>query len=96
MEIQTKKTRIILVIEAIWMSKKLSQCFVVKIYKVLFSTLFDKMAGRTYCPETKANGFKLIELKEEVICRNILELDSRGFAPWFASVEDMANYIFEL
>jgi hypothetical protein len=38
---------------------------------------------------------KLTELEEEVILRNILELDTRGFAPRLASVEDMANYILE-
>jgi hypothetical protein len=38
---------------------------------------------------------KLTELEEEVILRNILELDTRGFAPRLAGVEDMANYILE-
>jgi hypothetical protein len=38
---------------------------------------------------------KLTELEEEVILRNILELDIRGFAPRLAGVEDMANYILE-
>jgi hypothetical protein len=30
-----------------------------------------------------------------VIIRNILNLDSRGFAPGLASVEDIANYILK-
>jgi hypothetical protein len=38
---------------------------------------------------------KLTELEEEVILRNILELDTRGFAPRLAGVEDIANYILE-
>ena len=95
MEIQTKEARIILAIEAIRTSKRLSQRSVAKIYKVPESTLRDRMAGRTYRPETTANGLKLTELEEEVVCRNILELDSRGFAPRLASVEDMANFILE-
>jgi hypothetical protein len=37
----------------------------------------------------------LTELEEEVILRNILELDTRGFAPRLAGVEDIANYILE-
>ena len=53
------------------------------------------MAGRTYRPETKANSLKLTKLEEEVILRNILDLDSRGFAPRLASVEDMANLLLE-
>jgi hypothetical protein len=38
---------------------------------------------------------KLTELEEEVILRNILKLDTRGFAPRLAGVEDIANYILE-
>lgn len=95
MEIQTKEARIILAIEAIRTSKRLSQRSAAKIYKVSESTLRDRMAGRTYRLETTANGLKLTELEEEVVCRNILELDSRGFAPRLASVEDIANFILE-
>ena len=62
---------------------------------MLLSTLSDRIAGRTYRPETKANGLKLTELEEEVILRNILNMDSRGFAPRLASIEDMANFILE-
>jgi hypothetical protein len=53
------------------------------------------MAGRTYRPETTANGLKLTKLEEEVVCRNILKLDSRGFAPRLASIKDIANFILE-
>jgi hypothetical protein len=53
------------------------------------------MAGRTYRPKTKANSLKLTELEEEVVCWNILKLDSRGFTPWLAGVKDMANFILE-
>lgn len=94
MEIQTKEARIILAIEAIRTSEKLSQRSAAKIYKVLLSTLSNRMAGRTYRPETTANSLNLTKL-EEVVCRNILKLDSRGFAPRLASVEDMANFILE-
>ena len=53
------------------------------------------MAGRTYRPDSTANCYKLTELEEEVVCRNILELDSRGFAPRLAGVKDIANFILE-
>ena len=62
---------------------------------MLLSTLSDRIAGRTYRPETKANSLKLTELEEEVILRNILDMDSRGFTPRLASVEDIANFILE-
>jgi transcriptional regulator with XRE-family HTH domain len=95
MEIQTQEVRIILAIEAIRTSKKLSQRSVAKIYRVPLSTLSDRMAGRTPRPETRPNNQKLSKLEEGVIVRYILDLDSRGFAPRLAGVEDIANYILE-
>lgn len=95
MEIQTKKTRIILVIKTIRSSKKLSQRSAAKIYKVPRATLSAKMTGRTYRLETKANRHKLNDLEEETLIRYILDLDSREFAPRLASVEDMANLLLE-
>ena len=53
------------------------------------------MASRTARDETRPNYHKLSPLEEQVIIRNILELDSRGFVPRLASVEDMANFILE-
>ena len=53
------------------------------------------MAGRTPCNETKANCHKLTKIEEEVIVQYILDLDTRGFAPWLVGVEDMANYILQ-
>jgi len=96
MEIQTKEVQIILVIKAIQISQKLNQYSIAKIYKVLFSIFSNRIAGRIYYTKTKANSLKLTKLEEEVICRNILELDSRRFVPWFTSIENIVNYILEL
>ena len=95
MEIQTQEARIVLAIEAIRTSKQLSRRSATKIYKVLYATLSDRMAGRTSRRELQANCYKLTELEEEVVIRHILELDTRGFAPRLAGVEDIANYILE-
>jgi hypothetical protein len=95
MEIQTQEARIILAIKAIRTSKNLSKCSAAKLYKVPYISLFNRIAGRTYCPDSKANRQKLSELEEGVLIRYILDLDSRGFAPRLASVEDMANCILE-
>jgi len=62
---------------------------------VLYAILSDRMAGRTYCPESKANYYKLTDLEEDMIIRYIFDLDSRGFAPRVASIEDMANLLLE-
>ena len=95
MEIHTNEARLILAIEAIRTSKSLNCWFVAKLYRVPETTLRDRMASRTPRNETRPNCLKLSKLEEEVIIRNILDLDSRGFAPRLASVEEMANMILE-
>jgi hypothetical protein len=90
-----KESKIILAIEAIRTSKKLSRRKAAKIYGVPFSTLNDRMNGRTSIGESRPAITKLTILEEEVIVRNILDMDSRGFAPRLAGVEDMANYILK-
>jgi hypothetical protein len=53
------------------------------------------MNGHLPLRERRPANTKLSKLEKEVIVRNILELDSRGFAPRLAGVEDMANFILE-
>ena len=62
---------------------------------MLYTTLSYRIASRTYRPETKPNYYKLNDLEEETLVRYILDLDTRGFAPRLASIEDIANYILE-
>ena len=95
MQIQTNEARIILAIEAIRSSRKISIRAAAKLYNIPHSTLAHRMAGRTPCNEIKANCHKLTEIEEEVIVQYILDLDSRGFAPRLANVEDIANHILE-
>ena|ERR1700733_10808033 len=95
MEVHTQEARILLAIEAIRSSRKISRRSAVKIYQVPYTTLSERMAGISPRTETRPNCSKLSRLEEEVIIQRILDLDSRGFAPRLASVEDMANYILE-
>jgi hypothetical protein len=95
MEVQTQEARIILAIEAIRISKKLSRRSTTKIYKVPESTLRLRINGHTSLHERLRPNLKLNELEEEVIIRYILDLDIRGFAPRLAGIEDMANHILE-
>jgi hypothetical protein len=53
------------------------------------------MNGHLPLPERRLANIKLSKLEEEVIIRNILNMDARGFAPWLASVKDIANFILE-
>jgi hypothetical protein len=59
------------------------------------STLLDRMNGRTPLLEHRPKMHKLSELEGEVIIRNVLDLDTRGFVARLAGVEDMTNYILE-
>jgi DDE superfamily endonuclease/helix-turn-helix, Psq domain len=92
---QTQEARIILALEAIRTSKKLSRHNAAKLYKVPYSTLSDRINGRLPLCERRPANYKLTELEEEVIVRHILDMDTRGFAPRLTGVEDMANYILE-
>jgi DNA-binding transcriptional regulator YiaG len=62
MEIQTQKARIILAIEAIRTSKKLSRRSAAKFYKVSESTLRDRMTGRATLRERRPANHKLTKL----------------------------------
>jgi hypothetical protein len=53
------------------------------------------MNGHTSIRDRRPALQKLTKLEEEVIVQYILNLDSRGFAPRLASVEDMANYLLK-
>ena len=53
------------------------------------------MNGRTTLCERRPANHKLTELEEEVIVRHILDMDTRGFAPQLAGVEDIANYLLK-
>jgi hypothetical protein len=67
MEIQTQEARIILAIEAIRTSKKLSKRSAAKFYNIPYISLSNRIAGRTYRPEATANSLKLTELEESVL-----------------------------
>jgi hypothetical protein len=67
MQIQTNEVRIILVIEAIRSSRKISIRAATKLYNIPYSTLAHRIAGYTPRNEIKANCYKLTEIEEEVI-----------------------------
>ena len=95
MEIQTQEARIVLAIEAIQTSKNLGIKTAARLYKVPKSTLTDRINGRTPRAESRPTSTNLTPIEEEVMIQYILDLDTRGFGPRLASVEDMANYILK-
>jgi hypothetical protein len=91
----TQKAKIILAIEAIRTSKKLSRRKAAKFYQVSYFIFCDRINSRIIFFKYQLANIKLIILEEEVIIRNILDIDSRGFVPRLASIEDIANYILK-
>jgi hypothetical protein len=60
-------------------------------YEVSRTTLQRRRAGTRARRDCQPNSRKLTKLEEEVIIRYILDLDSRGFAPTYEAVRDMAD-----
>jgi hypothetical protein len=93
MQIQTQEARIIIAMEAIQTSKKISRRKATVIYDVPESTLRNRIGGRPPRSDTRADSLNLTELEEGVIINYILDRDSRGFPPRQANMEDIANYL---
>lgn len=94
MLIQSKEARIIVAIESIRFSSKLSIRAAAKIYNVPYTTLAHGMKGRSSKTDYRPVAQSLTEIEEDVIVQNILDLNSRGFSPSVAGVRGMADYIF--
>ena len=67
MEVYTQEARILLAIEAIQSSKKISYCSTAKIYQVPYITLSERIASITPRNKSRPNYLKLSKLEEEVI-----------------------------
>jgi hypothetical protein len=93
MQAQSKEARIIIAINSIRSSRKLSIRAAAKIYNVPYTTLADRMKGRTPKTDYRPVARSLTEIEEDVIVQHILDLDSQGFPPAIEGVRDMADYI---
>ena len=96
MSILTQESRIIMAMEAIQTSRKrMSRRAAAKLYDVPETTLRDRITSRPARQDVRPNRYKLTNLEEEVLIQYILDLDSRGFAPWLDGVEDIANLLLK-
>jgi hypothetical protein len=77
------------------MSKNLSRQKTIKLYEVPFTILNNRINGHLSLAERRLVNLKLSKVEERVILRYILDLDSRGFTPRLASIENIVNYILE-
>jgi hypothetical protein len=62
-------------------------------YNVQFQRVSDRLHGIPFRPIVRANGLKLTASEERTIVRDILDLDSRGFAPRLCEVADKADQL---
>jgi hypothetical protein len=95
MSVIIQEAKIILAIKVIRTSKKLNYRKVAKFYQVFYFIFCDRINSRTILLKRRLANIKLIILEEEVIIRNILDIDSRGFIFRLASIKDIANYILK-
>jgi hypothetical protein len=95
MPIHDQEARIIMAIEAVRTSRRISCRKAATIYNVPESTLRARINSRSSCASYRTKAHNPTELEEEVIARYILDLDVRGFAPRLPSIEDIVNYILE-
>jgi hypothetical protein len=92
---QSKEAHIILTIKALRENPKLKCKVVARSFRVPESTLHSRINGHLTLSERRLAMQKMTDLEEQVILKRILDLDSRGFAPQIAGVEDMANFILK-
>jgi hypothetical protein len=62
-------------------------------FEVPRTTLRDRLHGKTFRSETRANNHKLTQTEEESLLRWILSMDLRGAAPRPTAVGEMANLL---
>ena len=86
-------TRIILAIEAIRISKKISIRRAAYTYGVPKTTLIARMKGRVAKPEKRHTQRKLTIAEEKTLVQYVIDLDTRGFPPRIAGVKDIADLL---
>ena len=92
---QSKEARIILAVKALRENPKLKCKAIARSFRVSPTTLRRRVNGHLPLSERRPANIKMTELEEKIILERILDLDSRGFAPKLAGVEDMANLVLK-
>ena len=95
MPAQNSEARILLAIQSIQSTQKLSRRAAAKLYNIPESTLRARMNGAATLANRRPSNQLLTKIEEEVVVRYILDLDARGFPPRLEDVEDMANHILK-
>jgi hypothetical protein len=94
MPANTQESRIILAIETIRSTKRISLRTVAKTYGIPKSSLRYRIKERVAKHEKRNAVHNLTESEEETLVRYIFDLDSRGFPPRIEGVKDIADLLF--
>jgi len=87
----SNKSQLQYVLQTFERDPQLSIRKVAQLYNIPRTTLSIRINGHSACEDIMANSQKLTVLEEEVVVREVLDLDSRGFPPRMHDMEDMAN-----
>ena len=87
------ENRVLLAINAIRSTPRLSIRRAAEIYNVPKSTIAARMKGRVTKSDSYNARSNLTKIEEEVIVQYILDQDSRGFSPRIIDVGDTANLL---
>ena len=93
MNSQSQEARIFLVIQVIYTNQEMSIRCAVKTYDVSQTTLRDRIKDCVFKIEERNIRHNLIPIKEEILVRYILDLDSRGFLFRINDVRDMTDLL---
>jgi hypothetical protein len=88
-----KEGRILLAISALKKQEISNIREAARVYNIPRSTLQDRLRGKTFRNEARANSHKLTQSEEESLVRWILSMDQRGAAPRPSHVREMANIL---
>jgi hypothetical protein len=92
-DIIEKEGRILLAISALKKQEISNIREAARVYNIPRSTLQDRLRGKTFRNEARANSHKLTQSEEESLVRWILSMDQRGAAPRPSHVREMANIL---
>jgi hypothetical protein len=93
MSSQSNEASVILAVQAIHSDPKLSIRKAASIYNVLYTTLHHRLHGIMARRDCTSKLRALTKTEKETILEYILHLNSRGFSPAIAQIEDMANVL---
>jgi hypothetical protein len=93
MAVLSKESRVLLAIEAIRSTPRMSIRSAAKAYDLPEASIRHRMNGRPAKFDSRNAHLNLTLAEEEAIVQYVLHLDSRGFSPRRADVEEMANLL---